>query len=284
MLRLYVIAVLFVTMEAAFDRDAAYESAASTFWGPLEPNVPGNSKYPPLHDTIFSADSYKYTFEYNNPELDVLGSDPFRIIAERVQSLERKTRVYFYEDASWFIRQRNRIKCFVAWCDLNQAANYYLSSNTISKFLEDSIQSKKEELIAAGRGDAADNVPENTVYNYIRTLVAIVERLALWQGLEEFSKNLTKHKDVGIIYMEVKRAALAANSNRPLDYHAIDRTYNKRINEEERSNLNDAMFTFNPIFSNSTVLMRAFLEDKLGDACGRRGEDLREVSYFACAF
>jgi hypothetical protein len=69
-----------------------------------------------------------------------------------------------------------------------------------------------------------------------------------------------------------------AKGSKPVDYAAKNRSCSKRIHEDERSRLNEAMFTFNPTFSNSTVLMRAMLEDKLADACGRRGEDLREVS------
>jgi hypothetical protein len=69
---------------------------------------------------------------------------------------------------------------------------------------------------------------------------------------------------------EILRAANVAKGSKPVDYAAKNRCSSKRIQEDERYRINEA-------FSNSTVLMRAMLEDKLADACGRRGEDLREV-------
>lgn len=58
------------------------------------------------------------------------------------------------------------------------------------------------------------------------------------------------------------------------------RRINKRILPEERYNINEALYGFDRVFNgNNKVAMRSHLVDKLADACGRRGEDLREVSF-----
>jgi hypothetical protein len=98
-----------------------------------------------------------------------------------VQRLERKTRVLFYEDTTWFTQHRLGIKRFVAWCDDTLAGDYYLTKDTVYNYLEYSIQTKKDELIAAGVGFSADEFPAVIVFNHIRVVVAMLERLALWQ-------------------------------------------------------------------------------------------------------
>jgi hypothetical protein len=75
------------------------------------------------------------------------------------------------------------------------------------------------------------------------------------------------------------RAALTARENRPIDFAEHNRAYSKRITVEERELINDTLFT-NPdnVLGGPMKQMRVFAMDKLADACGRRGMDLRGVS------
>jgi hypothetical protein len=181
----------------AFQREATYKSIADILWDIEEPSVGRYSEFPPLHETIFSRHAYKYTSYYRNADVDVPSDEQ---VKEQIQHLMRKTRVHFYEDSTWFGKHRNYIKRFVAWCDQNLGGDYYLTSSTISKYLEYCVEAKKAELCAGGNAEAADSLPEVTVHNHIRVVVAMLERLALWQDVEEFTKNLTKKDQVYTLY------------------------------------------------------------------------------------
>jgi hypothetical protein len=258
-----------------------------------------------LDKTLFSVYGYKFTDAYKHPELDMiqtqegvfwrdsLATDIFL----RVKQLAEKTRVHFYESTVWFATHRPHIKQFVAWCDQNTGGDYYLTENTLYNYLEYAINSRKAVVITDD--NAAADLPEVNVHNYTRLVVATLERLALWQGVTKYTKNLTTQDPFKTLYNDVINAANTARATKPLDYGAIDRSVSKRIQVsscdtltfhtwwscttysytqvDERESLNEALFTSSKGFSNDNGWMRTVLEDKLGDACGRRGEDLREV-------
>lgn len=260
-------------------RETLYQQAAMSCWTITEPSVPVNSSYQPLHDTLFSHNAYKYTYEYRHPELDPVESLP-TVITARVMHLEKKTEVHFYKDVTWFSTHRIHIKRFGAWCDDNTGGDYYLTQATVYGFMEYSIKTKREEIIQKYTGDAgADLLPEVTVWNYLRVVVATLERLALWQGVQEYTKSLTTKDPFGTLYKEVMREALTARASRPIDFVTYNRAHSKRITVEERELINETLFT-NPdnVLGGPLKQMRVFAMDKLADACGRRGMDLRGVS------
>lgn len=203
--------------------------------GLFEPNPPRNSPFPPLDRSIFSVYGYKFTFAYKHPEIDLvqtmdgvfwrdgLASD----IHLRVKQLMEKTRVHFYESAPWFDNHRTHIKQFVAWCDQNTGGDYYLTENTLYNYMEYAIKSRKEQVKA--KQTAAADLPERTVQNYVKLVVATMQRLAMWQGVEQYSKDLTKQSPFATLYNDAMKTAEGAAATKPIDYETINRSISKRI-------------------------------------------------------
>jgi len=159
--------ILTLVAHTMTSREELYERFARQLWTPgQEPGRP-DSKFPPLHETLFSDQAYKYTFDYRNPERDRGVTDLESLIIQRVQHLADKTRVHFYENTVWFNNHRNHIKRFVGWCDnhRNLKGDYYLdTSGTLYEYMAHVIESKKQELIQK----EATALPEVTVHNYVR--------------------------------------------------------------------------------------------------------------------
>ena len=111
--------------------------------------------------------------------------------------------------------------------------------------------------------------------------MATLEKLAMWQGVEKYSKNLTQPPSpFYTMYTEVYRARIVATATAETDFYDVNRALTKRMTPDERNSINEALFNFNGGFQDPGVLMRAVVLIKLNEACGRRGEDLREVRIF----
>lgn len=198
-------------LEVESDR---YAIAAQVYWDILEPDVPRNSIWQPLHETMFSMSAYKYTFAYKtNPVVSQAKADL------AIKQLVAKTQEFFYLDTVWFKKHRNYIKHYVLWCEENHDGDYYLSSSSIYDYLQYIIEEKQQQYPVLG----ADSMPEITVYNHVRIVIATLERIALWQGQQQFSSGLGQQDPFNVLIKQLDRATKDAKGVRAFDYAAESR-------------------------------------------------------------
>lgn len=167
------------------------KDAASRLWDIKDPR--GGEDYLPLHETLFSSNAYKYTFDYK--------TNPARFETQAaadlyIQQLKEKTRVSFYDDSTWYKKHHNNLKRFVKWCDDNNV-EYYLSKDGIYSYLQFCAESKKADVEAA-----------TTIFNHVKSTIAVVERVADWQGQVEFSKDLGKVQPISTLYKQLVKDSI----------------------------------------------------------------------------
>lgn len=244
-----------------------YHSILKTLWDVKEPenSVSGGVSLLSLHETVFSIGgvlSTKYAQEYNLLE----SSHCITIVTE----LKRSLHVLFFGDKQWFAKNRYHLRLYGEYCKDYRGGDYSANSSdaaeTYLRFAIDNYEKK--------RGDKQIEV---TVFQLVcKCYIPMLQRIALWQGYNEYSQNLLKQGRVYILYRELMLNKSNAEKNEIVDYAATSRNRTKRLHPEEIQKAADAIYGMK-LSDNPKITMRASVEHFLIMGNGRRGEDIRNI-------
>jgi hypothetical protein len=267
---------------------AIFKEVGAALWLTEPTSAKGTDRANPLHTSIFSMDAAKFCRWYQEVESERSGrgaalTETFtKIITSKMEAL----RVNFYEDAIFMKSHRRDIVLWCDWCDTNQDGDYGMSSvGKARTFLDFYTETKRETFQQRmAKGDKIKISEEESVFNHYRNVIAVLERIAKWQGYQEFAHNLSRFEDIEVLRKQLFEARNEARIG-DQDYAKTSRIRSKRISVQEGQRMLSAIWGGQTVAQVKTVVAKARLQLRdlvcycVQKCWGRRSQDILAAKY-----
>jgi hypothetical protein len=250
-----------------------------------EPLVKGKRRPDALDRTVFSMDAAPQTRWYQ--ELDAertgKGASLSEVMKQVVSTKMLALNVNFYKDSTFMTNGRGIVALYVQWCDQFYEGDYAMNSvNKAHDFIQYFVdQTKANNKERVKKGQETKHVDE-TAFNSWRRSIYIVERLAQWQGYDEYAERLSRYERINVQWKTLKAARDAARQL-PRDMARDSRFQSKRLTTDEESRMFSAVWSGTAVESyvkadnRDRAQVRKLATQAILDMLGRRGEDTRGI-------
>jgi hypothetical protein len=236
----------------------------------------GRAVVPRFDKTIFSPQGAVATRWFADLVKSSGGGEACREACRDMIGFKMETLINnIYMNSNFMSNHRSTLTAWAGWC--REPGNYAMDSAIkAAQFLRwyaRGVARNRKDSLVTERVKTAE-----TEFNAYRNAVAALEKLAEWQGFEEFSHGLSKKEAVRSVATELQRAYNAAR-NAVHDFQATSRHTTKTVTAKNATDMIEAIWAGKTVAEYATATgadaaqMRQLLNHCNLNTAGRRSGD-----------